>query len=327
MGFEDVLGHQAVKERLGRMAFSGRLGSAYLFLGPAGVGRVRTALAWAQTLNCLQPQAGYPYACGTCRPCRAIAKRQFPDLFIMEPLEGKDLKIDQARELLRETRFKPYEGKKRVFIVDGADQLNDAAANALLKTLEEPPASLLMILIAEHEGQLLPTIKSRCQIIRFGSLPFDIVASELVKRGASETLSRWLAQESSGSLGEAEKGLTDQDATRKRRDDLFASLSSLHGDPVGSFKMAEKYKKAEDAVPVLRLLKAFYRDAVVFKAGKPDRVVNTDHLAIIQEEAESHSLPELVDRFQWVEDAERRMEDFNANKQLVLERLLQELSY
>jgi DNA polymerase-3 subunit delta' len=325
MHFEAILGHRDVKERLGRMSFSGRMGNAFLFLGPKGVGRKQVTLGWTQVLNCLEPQDTYPYACGNCRACRKIESRQFPDLFVIEPEEGKNLKIDQIREILRESHFKPYEGKKRVFIIDDAELLNDAAANALLKTLEEPAETLVLILIAEHEGQLLTTIRSRCQIVRFGTLPNDVVRSALTERGVSETDARWLANEAVGSLGRALTSLGEQEERRKLREEIFAGLQTLGRDPVASFKLAERFKK-EQAAPFLRALKTFYRDAVVFKTGHYERIVNLDFEASVRSLADSAELVELLERFDAVEAAERRLEDFNANKQLVLERLLQEIS-
>lgn len=326
MGFETILEHDDLKERLGRLVLSPRLGNAYLFLGPPGVGRKMVAIAWAQALNCLEQPGRYPYACGACRSCRKILSRQFPDLFIVEPEEGKTLKIEQMREILRESHFKPFEGKKRVFIIDGADSLTDGAANSLLKTLEEPPETLILILIAEHEGQILPTIRSRCQFVRFGSIPLNTVVQELVKRGAHETQARWLAYEAAGSLGRAEAALADVKESKEIRQALFDAIKTL-GQPGAAFRIAEQYKKPEDAVPAIRVLKAYYRDAVVLKSGRQDKVVNSDFMAEIRAEADAHDLPDLVDRFAAVEEAERRIDDFNANRQLVLERLLQELSH
>lgn len=327
MHFESILGHRDVMERLGRLTFSGRMGQAYLFLGPRGVGRKLTAIGWAQVLNCTNPQHTFPYACGECPACRKIARGQFPDLFVVGPEEGsKSLKIEQVREVLREAHFKPYEGKKRVFIFDDADTMNDSAANALLKTLEEPSATLVLILIAEHEGQLLSTIRSRCQVVRFGPLPTDVIRSELVRKGVSETDARWLANEALGSLGLAEEALAEQEERKELRDGLFAGIRSLHSDPVAAFKLAERYKKPEDALPAVRMLKTLYRDAVVEKLGEHDKVVNLDFADEIARMAAASDLEELVDGFDAIELAERRMEDFNANKTLVLERLLQELT-
>lgn len=327
MHFESILGHRDVMERLGRLAFSGRMGQAYLFLGPRGVGRKLAAIGWAQVLNCLEPRTTFPYACGACRPCRKIASGQFPDLFIVGPEEGsKSLKIEQVRTVLREAHFKPFEGKKRIFVFDDADTMNDAAANALLKTLEEPSSTLVLILIAEHEGQLLSTIRSRCQVVRFGSLPTDIVRTALVNKGVSETDARWLANESLGSLGLAEEALAQQEERKELRNGLFTAIRSLRSDPIAAFKIAERYKKPEDAAPALRMLKTLYRDAVVEKLGEHDKVVNLDFADEIARMAAASDLEELVDGFDAIELAERRMEDFNANKTLVLERLLQELT-
>ncbi len=326
MHFSQILGHREVKERLGKLAVSGRLGHAYLFLGPEGVGRRALAVGWTQVLNCTAPLDGYPFACGQCQSCRKIAGGQFPDLFMIAPEEGKNLKVEAIREMLRETHYKPYEGKRRVFVLDDADMMNDAAANALLKTLEEPSETMLLILIAEHEGQVLPTIRSRCQIVRIGSLAPDVISSTLVAQGVSETDARWLANEAAGSLGRAHEALALQEETGALRDDLFAALDQLAERPLVAFRVAEKYKNAQLAPRILHLLRTFYRDAVLMRTGHGERIVNVDFDGLVRRYAERTELPDLVDAFQAVEKAGRMMEDFNANKQLVLERLLQELA-
>jgi DNA polymerase-3 subunit delta' len=323
--FKKAKGHRDVMERLGRLAFSGRMGQAFLFLGPQGVGRKLIARGWTQVLNCQTPLPSFPYACGQCRPCKKIDSGQFPDLFVVSAGESKTLKIDQIREVLREAHYKPYEGQRRVFIIDDADLMNDAAANALLKNLEEPSETLVLILIAEHEGQLLPTIRSRCQMVRFGTLPNDIVRGELIIQGVSETDARWLANEAAGSLGRAAEALAGKEERQELRGELFGALRTLGQDPLAPFRMAEMFKK-DHALAVLRLLKVFYRDAVACKLGKRERIVNLDVDNDVCRFADSRDLADLLAGFDAVEQAERHMDDYNANKQLVLERLLQELT-
>ncbi len=321
-GFEDVLGHRDVKDRLGRSARLERVGSGYLFLGPAGVGRRLTAVAWAAVLNCEQPGDLYPYACGQCRPCRLIGQQQHPDLIQIAAEPNKDLKIEQIREAVREAHFKPYEAKKKVFLFDNADHMTDGAANALLKTLEEPSSTLVLILIAESEGRLLPTIRSRCQMVRFGALALDLVAAELVKRGASEQKARLLAHQSSGSLGRAIEALEEGETQEQLRTDLFQKLGDRESNPILGYHLAERYKTNDELGPVFAFLKSFYRDAVLLASGADvRRIANEDQFELVRAEALRHSPDELAEKFAAIEAAERRIFDVHANKQLVLDQL------
>lgn len=324
MGFEHILGHGELMERLGRAALTGRTGSAYVFLGPQGVGRKQVATAWAQALNCLAPPEGFPFACGTCRSCRLIAGGQFPDLLLVEPEPGKDLKIDQIRHLLKEAHYRPYEGKKRVFIIDRADAMTAGASNALLKTLEEPPETLLLILLAQSEGTLLPTIRSRCQMVRFGSLPVPLIVQSLVEQGASEAQATWLAYQTSGSLGDALSELQETEKRQSLRQEVFQGFDAMASDPLRPFQMAERFK--DEAIPVLQLLKGFFRDLLVYKARQSEQgVMNSDHLGLLSNHADHYSYRELTERFSAIETAERQLREIHANRQLTLERLFQEL--
>ena len=325
MGFEHILGHRELIERLGRAAQTGHVGSAYIFLGPQGVGRKQVAVAWAQALNCLEPPESFPFACGTCRSCRLIDGGQFPDLLVVESEPGKDLKIEQIRHLIKEAHYRPYEGKKRVFIIDRADAMTAGASNALLKTLEEPPETLLLILLAQSEGAMLPTIRSRCQLIRFGSLPVPVIQQSLMEHGASEAQATWLAYQTSGSLGDALAELQDGQKRQELRDEVFKGVDAMVRDPLRCFQMAERYQR-DDAVPVLHLIKGLFRDLLVYKSRQSEQgVMNSDYLALISEHAERYSMRDLTERFAAIEVAERQIREIHANRQLTLERLFQEL--
>lgn len=147
---------QAVKSNL--------IAHAYLFLGP-GEKTLANAFAFAQALNCASPVDGQ--GCQTCLSCRKIAHGNHPDVAIAEPLDGS-FKIEQTRELQKKINFKHFEGKYKVLILTGADLMSIAAGNSMLKTLEEPPVNTILILTAENGDNILPTILSRCQMIKFG---------------------------------------------------------------------------------------------------------------------------------------------------------------
>ena len=189
--FREILGQDWVVSHLKTAMLAGRLSHAYLFLGPGGVGKATTARALAAALNCAQPGADGD-ACGTCPSCRRMQAGTHPDFLVITPEEEKtQIKIEVIRELRRLTEYPPLGGGWRVVLIKPAEALsaqNDAAANALLKTLEEPPPQHLLVLTARGEADLLPTIVSRCHKLAFAPLPSALIIQELEKPALSAPL-------------------------------------------------------------------------------------------------------------------------------------------
>jgi DNA polymerase-3 subunit delta' len=183
MPFRTVTGHRRILELLSRSIAGGSLPPSLIFSGPEGVGKQRVAVAVAQALNCtalapLGATGGLILdACGECPTCRRIARGIHGDVLMVVPGDTGAIKIDQAREVIDRTMYRPFEGRRRVTIIDDADAMVGGAQNALLKTLEEPPPSSVFILVTSRPDALLPTVRSRCSQIRFGRLsPADVAA-------------------------------------------------------------------------------------------------------------------------------------------------------
>ncbi|MBF0626427.1 MAG: DNA polymerase III subunit delta', partial [Magnetococcales bacterium] len=181
-GFEAIHGHRDALERLGRMLAENRLPHGLLFSGPVGVGKATTAQALVAALFCRERSAAAdsgPRSCGHCPPCRKLAAGNHTDLILLEPpAEKTQIPVERVREVIAELNLTPLEAPRKVLLVDDAIQMNASSANALLKTLEEPPGAVLLILITRRPGLLLPTIRSRCQELRFRPLaPADLVAA------------------------------------------------------------------------------------------------------------------------------------------------------
>src|SRR3989440_7156430 len=181
MPFRDVLGHNRLITLLTRSVAGASLPPSLLFAGPAGVGKRKTALAVAQALNCLTPRDGD--ACGACTACARIARGVHPDVSIVEPEDSGAIKIEQVRDVVDRAAYRPFEGRRRVVIIDNADALVAAAQNALLKTLEEPPPSSIFILVTSRPDVLLPTVRSRCPELRFRPMSPADIAAALTARG------------------------------------------------------------------------------------------------------------------------------------------------
>lgn len=202
MPFRDVIGHRRLVGLLSQAVARGWLPPSLILAGPAGVGKRLVAMATAQALNCQEHGLG-PDACGTCRSCSRIARGLHPDVLIVEPGDTGSIRIDQVRDLTDRVGYRPFEGVRRVVIIDEADAMVPAAQNALLKTLEEPPPASVFMLVTSRPDILLMTVVSRCPRLRFRPLTADEVAAVLMRLGRSEAEAYAAAATSRGSVSRA----------------------------------------------------------------------------------------------------------------------------
>jgi len=231
MPFRDVVGHARLIELLSRSTAGGTLPPSLLFVGPSGVGKRLTAFAVAQALNCTDR---LPLdACGKCAACARIGRGVHPDVVIVEPGESGSIKIDQVREVVDRAMYRPFEGRRRVVIIDQADALVAAAQNALLKTLEEPPSSSMFILVTSRPDVLLPTVRSRCPELRFRPLLAEEIASVLVKRNHTESEARAVAAAADGSLGQALQASAGELVEAREVAQRALAVAAASNDPAG----------------------------------------------------------------------------------------------
>ncbi len=300
MRLADVRGHDRVRSILARALARDRLPPSLLFAGPEGVGKKLLALAVAQAALCEKAPAAEP--CGACRACRKISAalaperldalrqeadrhpeedvwrnfRLHPDLVLAEgwwltktgrPRPEPEIRVGQVRDLIAEIVGAPFEARRRVFVVDDAHTMNDAAQNALLKSLEEPPPRSHVILVSAAPLGLLQTIRSRCQLVRFGPLTRSAVAAHLAEqRGLSEEEARTQAALAGGSLGAA--ATFEADSYGRMRETLVALLERAGSlDPIGRMEAAEALEDADDAMLLLTTLRSLMRDLMALRAG------------------------------------------------------------
>jgi DNA polymerase-3 subunit delta' len=259
-------------ETLRRALAGGRVHHAYLFDGPDGVGKERTAFGLAQALVCERRAEGSADACGACRACARAVPREgegrplHPDVVVLErglydpaaigrrTPETQEISIDQVRTLvLARAAFPPHEGRAKVFIVRRAEELSISAANALLKTLEEPGARTHFVLLSSTADSLLPTIRSRTQRVRFGPLPDAVVAELLAGRGVERAQADEIARLAGGSMAMATL-LNDPEASARRDEFVTRALAVLEArDLGGAYELAEEAKKGDKATLVAQI--------------------------------------------------------------------------
>ncbi len=204
MSFRDVIGHRRLVDLLAHAVARESLPPSLIFAGPSGIGKRLVAIATAQALNCVGPRASDPFdSCGNCSACARISRGIHPDVFIVEPGEKGNIVVDQVRDVIERAAYRPFEGKRRVVIIDEADALMPQAQNGLLKTLEEPPSSTVFMLITSRPDSLLPTVISRCPRLQFRPLSGDEVAAAMMQQGRPEAEVRAVAALAGGSIGRA----------------------------------------------------------------------------------------------------------------------------
>ena len=324
--FASLLGHDKPKALLREAVAKNKMGHAYLFRGPDGVGKKRTALTLAAYINCKSPLDGD--SCGRCTTCRKYFSGNHPDLILVEP-DGAAIKIGQIRELKHQLTFPPLEAKVRVIVLEDIHTMRREAANSLLKTLEEPAPGNLLILTADLAGDVLPTILSRCQIISFGSLDHKDMAQVLMQENdMEESLAFTLAAVAEGSLGRAK--LLWQEGLLSLRQEVVEGLLLGQQNPAETiaqvFRLSEKGAALkENASELLALIRLWYRDLVLVAAGGPEAsIANKDLALFLPAAAQLWSLRQLQQKLHRLDLAERQLLR-NCSRTLVLETLFFDL--
>jgi len=240
--FSQIIGQERAINFLRRVMSRDKIPHAYLFVGIPGIGKTTTALALTRAINCREPKDGE--GCGQCQSCRQVMSGNFPDLEILKP-DGRNIKIGQIRDLNRGFGYKPLSGRFRVSIVQKAEMMTEEAANAFLKTLEEPPQGNILILNVIEPLDLLPTIVSRCQKVNFRPLSVRLIAEKLVdKKKVNEEKALVLAKISEGSLGRATR-MCENEYFEKRQEYLFKLIHLPGLSPVEALEMALEYAKKD----------------------------------------------------------------------------------
>jgi DNA polymerase-3 subunit delta' len=321
--FRDILGQERVLNYLKAALSRGRLAHAYLFLGPEGVGKESVARALAGALNCTEPLEDGD-ACGVCPSCKRLAAGTHPDFLIIRPTSKErppKIVIEQIREFRRVTAYPPVAGGWRVALIKPGEDLKDESANALLKTLEEPPAQNLLILTAGVEADLFPTVVSRAQKLAFTPLPYPLITRELIRRELSPSQAALLAALSGGSLGRA-LAMEPEELLRQRQQVLTDLKSLSQGNATTALDWAQVLAKAPQETDTFILLtQLWYRDLLLLSHRAPERLLaHQDQLANLQAEAAQNQQKLWLAKLAALNEAQRHLRA-NLNPELTLDLL------
>lgn len=282
-----IVGHEWAVNLLANALVAGRLSHAYLLTGPAQVGKTTLARTFAQAILC-EKQAAAPCRsdAAPCCVCRRISEGRYPDLQIIAA-EKNTIQIEQVRVLQSDAALSPVEGRYKIFIIREIERATAPAANALLKTLEEPPAHVILILTSRRRDLVLPTVLSRCQVLNLRPAALEQVQAALeIRWGVEPTQAELLARLSGGRVGWAVTAHLQPAVTQERRRRLEELLALTATGYVGRLSYAEKLSRQPDAVEeTLGLWAAWWRDVLLIQRGAPDVIINLDYRAQLVQQA------------------------------------------
>jgi len=322
--FAQIVGHTRALDLLRRAVSRRSVPQSLLFAGPEGVGKRTAAIALAQAVNCPQPTVDGD-ACGTCNTCRRILAGTFSDVVTLDKGDKASIGIDPLRDqVLGPIAYRPFEGRHRVFIIDPADEMTPQTQDALLKTLEEPPSSAIIILITAYPDSMLATVRSRCRRVRFGPLAEDDIVRVLTsgRKGLDPIDARHRALTSGGSVSRALAA-----DGREFTGDRDAALGLLHAlqerhlptrlKAAAAFVQVEKKRRAREAASArLAILASLLRDLMVIDLHGHSAIANTDLAGDLARLAPLFTAPRLVSGFATIRQAEVSL-DRNASPKIV----------
>ena len=320
--FEEIRGNTPLVEQLRRSAASGRSSHAYLFLGGAGAGKRLIANTFAKALQC----EGEKRPCDSCKSCHAFNHGNHPDVIYFQPLKnGKTYTIEDVREQLLETvDLKPFQYEKKIYIIEKADTLNIQSQNALLKTLEEPPAHAVFLLLAERAEAFLPTILSRVVVMKIRPLSAETIADYLMQAGHLAEESHILSASAQGRIGQALE-LVEDEGFREMRQDILGKLEALPSMSEGdAYLLAKDLEGYKNDLRFLDIMELWYRDLLTAKSLREEGyLIQRDKKdAIFRAAKEPAAL--LAKKAAAVRTARMRLAQ-NANFRLTMEVMLMDL--
>ena len=319
MNFKDIIGHEKIIEALKKTIKEDSVNHSYLFEGEESIGKRKVAYAFAKTLLCRE-LGNKP--CNSCISCYKFDSGNHPDFFGIKP-DNDLIRVPQIETMIRETTTLPLESTRKIFIIDDSHKMHINGKNKLLKVLEEPPEYVNFILISSSPNELLPTILSRVQRIKFYPVEYSKIIDLLVnKYNTTSEKARYIAEFSKGSIGKS-IGLSEDDSFFKRRDEIINIIESLvNGDKIKAFSTIDFFNENKEIIDeILDVFLLWFRDLLLFKElGQSDLLINKDKLENLSllSKVNSNRINDIIVRVQETKLNIRR----NVNYQLAIETML-----
>lgn len=326
----NIIDHELAVSLLQRSLEKGTIAHAYLFVGPAHIGKMALATNLAQAVNCTSTER----PCGICDSCVRIAAGKHADIQIIKLEQGAEagesrtkISVEQIDQILHSVNLPPFEGRYKVFIIDGIEFLSIAAANRLLKTLEEPVGNDIFILLTANEAMILATVISRCQRIELFPVAIAKIEKELISRWqVDQEKARLLSRLSEGRPGWAVTMSLNTNLLQQRNEWLDEWLEVLAADLESRFniaaKITERYSQNRETIQQkLALLRDWWRDVLLVQADNPESITNIDREETVHKFAEQISITQVRDFIQNIESTIVQLRQ-NVNPQLALEVLM-----
>lgn len=325
MSFADIYGHSKQIGMLQKAMKLGRVGHSYIFSGLNAIGKKTLALAFTRALNC-ENSVLHHDACGECPSCLKMIHGNHPDVHVVAS-QAQFIRIDAIRNIQEQMTFKPLEGKRRVFIIDDADKMNEQAANALLKTLEEPSADNVIVLVTARPYWLPQTILSRCRHMRLNPLPPETVARFLSEQKQMDAYkASLLASLSGGSIGQALE-LDSEDMIAFRAELGGRLTAATTRDPMSLLALSSFLGQDKKEIKQgLKILNTYFRDALIYKeTSLPSMMINANDLPTVSSLSGRLSGEQILQNIAVVDQSTDLIE-MNVNKSLTLEAMAFKLS-
>ena len=322
--FENILGQPKVREFLRASVVSERVTQAYLFVGPAGSNKTQAAYALAQALMCPKgPRGPRGGSCGACDRCGRILRRKHPDVRYFAPAGANGYLVEQVREIVADTALSPIQADKKIYILDRVDQLGASAANAFLKTLEEPPEYGVIILMTSSLEALLPTIQSRCVLLNMRPVRDELVQKYLMEQlQVPDYRAKLCTAFARGNIGQAKLLASSEDFDRVREEavTLLKYINEMEiTELAAAVRKITEYQL--DMTDYLDIISVWYRDVLMFKAmNDANHLIFREEIQYIKRVADRSSYEGLEKILDALEKAKARLRA-NVSFELTMELL------